>query len=53
MIPDKEKLFYSPILLTEEEIEEALHEARKRKYFKEKHKDYWIQQENEREKDKH
>jgi hypothetical protein len=49
VISDKEKSFYSQITLTPEEVEEALHEARKRKYFKEKHRDYWNGKENDKE----
>ena len=37
--------FYKSIELSESEIEAALLEARKRKYFKEKHADYWRQME--------
>jgi hypothetical protein len=37
----KEKDFYSKVELTTEEVEEALHERRKKKWFYEKHKEYW------------
>jgi hypothetical protein len=37
--------FYDSITLTEEEIKEALLEGRKKKYFKEKNKEYWEAQE--------
>jgi hypothetical protein len=33
--------FYDNILLTEQEKEAALLEARKKKYFKERHAAYW------------
>jgi hypothetical protein len=38
--------FYDSIELTPEEIEAALFEARVKKYFREKHKAYWEEQEN-------
>lgn len=37
--------FYDNIELTTEEIEAALLEGRKKKYFHEKNKDYWVTQE--------
>ena len=33
--------FYNDIILTEEEKEEALLEGRKKKWFRERHKDHW------------
>jgi hypothetical protein len=38
--------FYESIELTEEELEEAIFQGKVKKYFKEKHKDYWNEQEN-------
>jgi len=32
---------YESIELTEEEIKAAIYEAKKKKYFHEKHKEYW------------
>ena len=37
--------FYSNIILNDEETEAAIFEGKKRKYFLEKNKDYWIEQE--------
>ena len=37
--------FYDSIELTEQETKDALLEARKKKYFKEKHREYWASQE--------
>lgn len=36
---------YEAVNLTEQEIKEALLEGRKRKFFKEKHRNYWHAQE--------
>jgi len=38
---------YDSIELSEQEIKDALLEARKKKYFHEKNKDYWMAQEKE------
>ena len=40
MISPREE--YEKIELTEEEIKEALFEGKKKKYFKEKHKNHWL-----------
>jgi hypothetical protein len=40
--------FYDHIELTPEEVEAALLEARKRKYFHEKNKSYWEEQEKKK-----
>jgi hypothetical protein len=37
--------FYDSIELTPEELQAAILEEKKRKYFKEKNKDYWQSQE--------
>ena len=47
------KTFYDSITLTEEEIKEALLEGRKKKFFKERSKDYWQAQENTKSKTKY
>jgi cytochrome b subunit of formate dehydrogenase len=36
------------IELTPEEIDDAIYEGKVKKYFYEKHKDYWIEKENEK-----
>lgn len=41
-----ERSLYDDIELTEDEIHAALLEAKKKKYFHEKHKEYWEAQEN-------
>jgi hypothetical protein len=38
--------FYEPIVLTEEEIKEAIFEAKIKKHFREQNKEYWESQEN-------
>jgi len=38
-------MYYDIIELTPQEVEAALLEARKKKYFHEKHKSYWEEQE--------
>jgi hypothetical protein len=38
--------FYESIELTEEEIREAIFEGKVKKYFREKHKQYWEEKEN-------
>lgn len=45
--------FYDKIELTEEEIKAAILEGKKRKYFKEQHKDYWIEAEAKKKVKKH
>lgn len=45
-----EEEFYGKIELTPEEITEALLEGKKRKYFREKHKAYWEEMENSKDK---
>jgi hypothetical protein len=42
--------FYRNIELTPEEIEEAIFEGKKKKYFREKHKPYWEEQEGKNKK---
>lgn len=37
--------FYENIALTEEEIQEAIREAKRKKYFRELHAPYWKEQE--------
>lgn len=36
--------FYDKIELTEQEIKEAIHEGKKRKYYKLKNASYWLEQ---------
>lgn len=43
---------YRDIELTHEEIEAAILEGKKRKYFREKHKDYWEEKEHGTRRDK-
>lgn len=45
--------FYEHIILTEEEIKAAIIEAKVKKYFHEKHKDYWESQESASKKSSH
>lgn len=45
--------FYNDIILTEEETREALLEGRIKKYYREKHKQYWEEQEGKKVKGKH
>jgi len=40
-IKEQKALLIEQVVLTDEEVKEAIIEAKKRKYFKEKHKDYW------------
>lgn len=37
--------FYEKIELTEEEVKDAIYEAKKSKFFREKHKNYWLSKE--------
>lgn len=39
---------YEEVQLTEQEIKEALLEGRKRKYFKLKHQEYWLNAEQQK-----
>lgn len=39
---------YDEVHLTDEEIKEALLEGRKKKFFKEKHRDYWVNAEQQK-----
>lgn len=39
---------YEEVQLTESEIKEAILEAKKRKWFKEKHRDYWTNAEQQK-----
>lgn len=39
--------FYEDIVLTPEEIEEAIFEGKKKKYFRERNKEYWDEQESQ------
>jgi hypothetical protein len=36
------------VVLTEEEIKDSIWEGKVKKYFKEKHADYWIEKESEK-----
>lgn len=47
------KSFYESIELTDEELKAAILEGKKKKYFKEQHKDYWIEAEKKKVKGKH
>lgn len=40
--------FYEHIILTEEEIKAAIIEAKVKKYFHEKHKEYWQEKESKK-----
>lgn len=45
LISNKEKIL--KVVLTDEEREEAYFEGQKKKYFREKHKAYWDEQERQ------
>jgi hypothetical protein len=44
------KKFYSDIILTEQEIKEAIELAKRRKYFRELHAPYWKELEEKNQK---
>lgn len=43
---------YNDIELTDDEVKEAIRQAKIKKYFKEKHQAYWTEQELKKPKDK-
>lgn len=45
-IKERNALLIESVVLTEEELKEAITEGKRKKYFKEKHKTYWHDQEN-------
>lgn len=45
--------FFEKVELTEDEIKAAILEGKKRKYFREQHRDYWIEVEKKKVKGKH
>ena len=44
-----ERSFYKDVELTDQEKEDALHEARKKKWFNLRHEAYWKSQEGQKE----
>ena len=44
-MPDVPQVNYDAVELTEDELKAAILEGKKRKYFREKHADYWQDQE--------
>lgn len=47
-MPHPSDSFYESIILTEEEVREAIIEGKKKKYFREKNREYWIEKESEK-----
>lgn len=41
-VKERNALLIESVVLTEEELKEAITEAKKKKYFHNKHKDYWL-----------
>lgn len=45
--------YYDTVKLTDEEVQDAILEYKKRKYHKDKFKDYWAEQENKKIRNRH